>query len=81
MAYTYYYIRMKQSPKTYFCDTENDPHLLQRRVDLIHSAAVQLDRNNLIKYDKKSGNFQTTVLGKIASHYYIKHASISIYNE
>jgi pre-mRNA-splicing helicase BRR2 len=32
---------------------ENDPNLIQRRVDLIHSAAMQLDKNNLIKYDKK----------------------------
>ena len=25
---------------------------------MIHSAATQLDKNNLVKYDKKSGNFQ-----------------------
>jgi pre-mRNA-splicing helicase BRR2 len=31
---------------------------LQRRVDLIHAAAVLLDKNNLIKYDRKSGAFQ-----------------------
>lgn len=30
----------------------------QRRADLIHSAATLLDKNNLVKYDKKSGNFQ-----------------------
>ena len=40
LAYTYYYIRMRQSPKTYFCDIENDPQLVQRRVDLVHSAAL-----------------------------------------
>lgn len=32
----------------------------QRRADLIHSAATQLDKNNLVKYDKKSGNFQVS---------------------
>lgn len=32
--------------------------VFQRRADLIHSAATLLDKNNLVKYDKKSGNFQ-----------------------
>ena len=34
-----------------------DP-LLDRRLDMAHSAAVLLDKNNLIKYDRRSGNFQ-----------------------
>jgi pre-mRNA-splicing helicase BRR2 len=59
----------------------NDSLLIKRRVDLIHSAASLLDKNGLIKYDKKSGNFMTSTLGKIASHYYIKHPSIATYNE
>ena len=40
LGYTYYYIRMRQAPTTYFCDLEEDPQLLQRRVDLIHTAAI-----------------------------------------
>lgn len=47
----------------------------------IHSAANILDRNNLIKYDRKSGYFQVTDLGRIASYYYITHGTISTYNE
>ena len=35
-----------------------DRRLLDRRLDLAHSAAVLLDKNNLIKYDRRSGNFQ-----------------------
>ena len=35
-----------------------DRKLLDRRLDLAHSAAVLLDKNNLIKYDRRSGNFQ-----------------------
>lgn len=37
---------------------EADRRLLERRLDLAHSAAVLLDKNNLIKYDRRSGNFQ-----------------------
>lgn len=56
------------------------PFILSRR-DLIHTAATLLDKANLIKYDRKSGNFQTTDLGVIASHYYVTHLSMSTYNE
>lgn len=47
----------------------------------IHSAATILDKNNLIKYDRKSGYFQVTDLGRIASYYYITHGTIATYNE
>ena len=47
----------------------------------IRSAANLLDRNNLIKYDRKTGYFQVTDLGRIASYYYISHGTISTYNE
>jgi len=36
----------------------DDPLLQQRRKDLVHSAALLLDKHNLIKYDKKTGAFQ-----------------------
>jgi hypothetical protein len=39
---------------------EADRRLLERRLDLAHSAAVLLDKNNLIKYDRRSGNFQVS---------------------
>ena len=39
-------------------EAEADPLLEQRRADLIHTAASLLDKNSLIKYDRKSGAFQ-----------------------
>ena len=33
---------------------EEDPYLEQKRVDLIHSAAMLLDKSNLVKYDRKT---------------------------
>ncbi|KAM0927600.1 hypothetical protein ACQ4PT_002783 [Festuca glaucescens] len=47
----------------------------------VHSAANLLDRNNLINYDRRTGYFQVTDLGRIASYYYISHRTISTYNE
>ncbi|XP_043940140.1 U5 small nuclear ribonucleoprotein 200 kDa helicase isoform X2 [Protopterus annectens] len=84
LGYTYLYIRMLRSPGLYGIahdDMKVDPLLEQRRLDLVHTAMLILDKNNLVKYDKKTGNFQVTELGRIASHYYITHDTIQTYNQ
>ena len=68
LGYTYLYIRMMRNPTLYGVSVDakdTDPYLEQRRIDLIHTAAVALDKNNLVKYDRKTGNFQ--VRGKLFS--------------
>eukprot|EP01129_Flabellula_baltica_P012165 TRINITY_DN5448_c0_g2_i1.p1 TRINITY_DN5448_c0_g2~~TRINITY_DN5448_c0_g2_i1.p1 ORF type:complete len:2132 (-),score=479.57 TRINITY_DN5448_c0_g2_i1:7-6402(-) len=82
LSYTYLYICMLRNPELYGTEMkENDQWMEQRRRDLIHSAATVLAKSNLIVYDRKSGNFQVTDLGKIASYYYITHHSMSVYNQ
>lgn len=84
LAYSYLYVRMLKNPLLYSISDEEikkDPNLIQRRTDLIHSAALTIDKHGLIKYDRKTGNFQMTQIGKVASHYYIKYQSMAIYNE
>lgn len=84
IGYTYLYIRMLRNPTLYGLPADildRDKTLEERRADLIHSAANILDKNNLVKYDRKSGYFQVTDLGRIASYYYVTHGTISTYNE
>lgn len=84
LGYTYLYVRMLRNPKLYGVDPddmESDPTLLKRRTELAHAAAVLLDKHELIKYDRKTGLYQSTILGRVASHYYISHESIHIFNE
>ncbi|XP_011502445.1 PREDICTED: putative U5 small nuclear ribonucleoprotein 200 kDa helicase [Ceratosolen solmsi marchali] len=84
LGYTYLYIRMLRCPSLYGITYEKlreDPLLELHRADLVHSAAIALDRSGLIKYDRKSGNFQATELGRIASHYYCTHDTIATYNQ
>lgn len=84
LGYTYLYVCMLRSPELYGVapsEKERDKRLKQRRYDLVHAAATVLSKNSLINYDRKSGNFQVTDLGRIASHYYITHYSMSVYNE
>jgi len=67
LGYTYLFIRMLRNPALYGIPVEareDDPKLEQWRANLVHTAAVQLEKSALIKYDRKSGNFQTTELGK-----------------
>ncbi|KAK7900486.1 Pre-mRNA-splicing helicase BRR2 [Exophiala xenobiotica] len=82
LGYTYLFVRMIRSPGLYSvgADYSNDETLEQKRVDLIHSAAVVLEKAGLVKYDKTSGKLQATDLGRIASHYYITHHSMLTYN-
>lgn len=57
---------MLRSPTLYGIshdDLKGDPLLDQRRLDLVHTAALMLDKNNLVKYDKKTGNFQVRAEG------------------
>ena len=82
LAYTYLYVRMLRNPALYGVEvSQSDPSLIGRRSELVHAAATLLARSHMIKYDKLSGSLQSTALGKIASHYYIKHQSMQVYSE
>lgn len=84
LGYTYLYVRMLRNPALYGVTEEEqqrDETLFQRRMDLAHTAAMILDKHNLIKYDRKSGVFQVTALGRVASHYYVSHESVHVFND
>ena len=54
---------MLRSPSLYGVSHDKlaeDPYLERYRCDLVHTAASILDKHNLIRYDKKTGNFQVS---------------------
>ncbi|KII91381.1 hypothetical protein PLICRDRAFT_135522 [Plicaturopsis crispa FD-325 SS-3] len=84
LGYTYLYVRMLKSPGLYGIGVDyqdDDGSLVQKRADIAHSAAVLLEKCNLIKYERASGRFQSTELGRIASHYYVTYNSMATYNQ
>ncbi|KDQ53780.1 hypothetical protein JAAARDRAFT_136540 [Jaapia argillacea MUCL 33604] len=83
LGYTYLYVRMLKSPALYSVgvDYEDDKGLIQKRADIIHSAAALLEKCHLIKYERASGRFQSTELGRISSHYYVTYNSMATYNK
>lgn len=69
LGYCYLYVRMLKNPDLYGVPLEApsvDASLREQRMDLAHTAALLLDKNNLIKYDRRTGTFQVGV-----SPYYI----------
>lgn len=84
LGYTYLYIRMLRQPTLYGISHDHvkqDQLLEQHRADLVHTASLHLDRSGLIKYDRKTGQFQVTEIGRIASHYYCTHETMQTYNQ
>ena len=45
------------------------------------TSQVTLDKCGLIKYERKSGQYQPTDLGRVAAYYYVSHATVSVYND
>lgn len=58
-----------------------DPHLGNKRAQLVNMAAQKLADAGMIAYDKLSGVLTITDLGRIAAKYYIRHASIEVFNK
>ncbi len=84
IGYTYLYVRMLRNPTLYGISHDaikEDPLLETHRSNLIYTAASILDKSNLVKFDRKSGQLQGTELGRIASHYYCTHETMSTYNQ
>lgn len=85
LSYTFLYIRMLRNPTLYGIANgeeaiKEDRTLKQRRLDLAHTAASILEKNHLVRYDRKSGALQSTPLGRVASQFYISHTSMAVYS-
>lgn len=84
LGYTYLYVRMKKNPLAYgipWDELAAEPELLDRRRTLITNAARELERCKMARFDERSGNLYVTDLGRVASHFYIRHSSIVVYAE
>ena len=82
LGYTYLFIRMMRQPALYGVKVDkDDPKMTQHRSNLIHTAAVTLEKSGLLKYDRKTGSFMATDLARVASHYYCTHQTMSTYNQ
>ena len=75
---------MKKNPLSYGIAWEElaaDSDLISRRRIFIADAARKLEQCKMARFDERSGNLYVTDLGRVASHYYIRHDSIVTFNE
>jgi activating signal cointegrator complex subunit 3 len=84
LSYTYLYVRMLRNPTHYgvaFHEIQSDPTLGTRCRELIEGSIKELARAKMLRYNFETQNMNTTETGIVASHYYVKYASLEIYNQ
>ncbi|KAJ3862945.1 Sec63-domain-containing protein [Lentinula novae-zelandiae] len=84
LGYTYLFVRMRKNPIVYGLDWNavvHDPMLGSKRNELVTQAAQVLVHARMIEFDRQTGAFKITDLGRIAARYYIQYQSIENFNE
>ncbi|SCM03506.1 pre-mRNA-splicing helicase BRR2, putative [Plasmodium chabaudi adami] len=82
--YTYMYIRMMKNPNHYGIGDDKNKlikNVNNRINDIIYSSFLTLEKYDLVKYNKKLKNVNSTYIGKISSFYYIDYKSMDMYNK
>lgn len=60
---------------------QDDSSLAGYRRELVIHAAQQLDKARMVRFEPRSESLDSTNLGRTASHFYIKHATMERFNE
>ncbi|KAG6911722.1 hypothetical protein DXG01_007972 [Tephrocybe rancida] len=84
LGYTYLFVRMRKNPFIYGIArdaTGDDPQLGTKRLELATIAGKKLADARMVAFDQATGAFTIMDLGRIAAKYYIRHASIEIFNK
>lgn len=83
LSYTYLDIRITKNPFHYGLNREQISdlggiHEVKRK--FIIDAALELDRAKMVRFNEKIGSLACCDLGRTASHFYIRHDSVQVYN-
>ncbi|KAI9851546.1 MAG: hypothetical protein M1838_003378 [Thelocarpon superellum] len=83
VGYSYLFVRMQRNPLTYgidWAEIRDDPHLVQRRRDLVIKAARTLQQSQMIIFNETTEEMRSKDVGRIASQYYVLQTSVEIFN-
>ncbi|XP_051173908.1 activating signal cointegrator 1 complex subunit 3 [Leptopilina boulardi] len=84
LSYTYLFVRMRLNHHEYGIDEKtliDDPLLERKRRELIDSSAKALDKARMIRYNTRTGDLNSTDLGRTSSNYYLKYYTVEMFNE
>ena len=78
LRHTYLYIRMRKNPTLYGVENAftDDPTLENHCKNLIYTAASILEKAEMINFDKRSGEFLSNEIGRVAAYYYCTHETM-----
>ncbi|KAI9721013.1 MAG: hypothetical protein M1812_002492 [Candelaria pacifica] len=83
IGYSYLFVRMQRNPLTYgidWAEIRDDPHLVQKRRELVIKAARTLQQSQMIIFNESTDELRAKDVGRIASQYYVLQTSIEIFN-
>ena len=72
---------IQSHPGMLWDDVANDPRLGAKRNQLVTNAVRRLVEARMVNWNRSTGGLQATDLGRIAAKYYIRLASIEVFNE
>ena len=82
LGYTYLHVRMTRNPLAYgipWAELAADPTLAGRRRGLVVEAARRLAASGMARFDEAGGGLAPTELGRIASHFYVRAATVDTF--
>lgn len=76
LQYTFLYVRIRKNPLAYGLKSPSEEDVIAQLRNMVHDAAVNLDRARLIRFSETKGEFASTDLGRIAARYYVDYETI-----
>ncbi|KAI9669391.1 MAG: hypothetical protein M1831_000427 [Alyxoria varia] len=83
LGYSYLFVRMRRNPITYgigWAQIRDDPHLVERREELIINAARVLQESQMIIFNETTQELRAKDVGRIASQFYVLQSSVQRFN-
>lgn len=84
LEYTYLWQRIRVNPLRYgltIADVRRDPALQLVRCRMIHTALHDLVVAGMIRFQEELGLVESTDWGRLASHYYLTHETMTIFRD
>ncbi|KAG1665183.1 Activating signal cointegrator 1 complex subunit 3 [Nymphon striatum] len=81
ITYTYFFRRLLHNPSYYDLDSTENDNLNKFLSSFVDQTVDTLYKSSCVEIDEDTASFQPTVLGHIASFYYLSHKTVAMFKE
>ena len=84
LDHTFLAVRLRKNPLAYgvsYDQAREDPLMGRFRETMVRDACKRLDESRMCRYDRRSGAVAGTEVGRVGSHFYLRHESVREFNE